>query len=256
MSGTHSGTTVLLSGACGGFGAASSRRFYAEGANLVLSDLNAEALAALAGEFAPERVATLAGRIEDEALSEALVRLALDRFGRLDIAVNNAGIAYRPTRLPEIDSDEARQVIAVNTLGVFYAMKAQLPVMEAQFRAGGKGGIVINMASVAGVVGAPGGSIYAASKHAVVGLTRSASIEYARRGIRINAICPSFARTAMVQNILDDGDDNANDLVRGIPMRRLAEVEEVVTAVMFAANPANSFMTGQTIHVDGGLTAF
>ncbi|MFM2279418.1 MAG: hypothetical protein RLZZ444_1649, partial [Pseudomonadota bacterium] len=179
MSGTHSGTTVLLSGACGGFGAASSRRFYAEGANLVLSDLNAEALAALAGEFAPERVATLAGRIEDEALSEALVRLALDRFGRLDIAVNNAGIAYRPTRLPEIDSDEARQVIAVNTLGVFYAMKAQLPVMEAQFRAGGKGGIVINMASVAGVVGAPGGSIYAASKHAVVGLTRSESIEYA-----------------------------------------------------------------------------
>ncbi|MDO6962990.1 SDR family NAD(P)-dependent oxidoreductase [Rhizobium alvei] len=256
MSGTHSGTTVLVTGASGGFGAASARRFYAEGANLVLSDLNEEALAALAGEFSADRVATLAGRIEDEVLSEALVKLALDRFGRLDIAFNNAGIAYRPTKLAEIDSDEARLVIAVNTLGVFYAMKAQLPVMEAQFRAGGKGGVIINMASVAGVVGAPGGSIYAASKHAVVGLTRSASIEYARRGIRINAICPSFARTAMVQNILDDGDDNATDLVRGIPMRRLAEVEEVVTAVMFAANPANSFMTGQTLHVDGGLTAF
>ena len=145
-------------------------------------------------------------------------------------------------------------------MGVFYALKYQLPVMERQFRETGTGGAIVNVASVAGVTGASGLSVYAAAKHGVVGLTRSVAQEYARLGVRINAVCPSFARTPMATELLDvevrGKVVTEQQLVRGIPMARLAEVEEVVEAFVFASSPKNSFMTGQTLHVDGGLTAY
>jgi NAD(P)-dependent dehydrogenase (short-subunit alcohol dehydrogenase family) len=257
------GLTVLLTGATGGFGRAAAQRFHSEGANLVLSDVGAEALDALASQFDSARVTTLSGSIGDERLSQDLVALALDTFGSLDVAVNNAGIAHPLQRLPDIDSDVARRVIDIDLMGVFYAMKHQLPVMEKQYRERGRKGAVVNVASVAGVSGAPTASIYAAAKHGVVGLTKSAALEYVRRGIRVNALCPSFARTPMVMQMVESqvasGQATAQEaeahVVRGIPARRLAEVSEVIEALVFAASPANSFYTGQTIHVDGGMTA-
>jgi NAD(P)-dependent dehydrogenase (short-subunit alcohol dehydrogenase family) len=251
---------VLITGATGGFGAGAARRFLEEGANLVLSDLDPGRLETLARDLdAADRVVTLSGRIEDEALAPGLVSLALERFGRLDVAVNNAGIAHPFVRLPEIGIDEARRVMDINFMGVFNAMRAQLPVMEQAYREIGRKAAIVNVASVAGVVGAATGSVYAASKHAVVGLTKSAALEYARRGVRINALCPSFARTPMVTAGILAGaareDEAIATLVRGIPMRRLAEVDEIIEALVFATSPANSFMTGQTIQVDGGLTA-
>ena len=257
--GRFEGLTVLVTGAAGGFGSASARRFAAEGARLVLSDIDADRLAAFAGEL-PDEPALLAGDVSDEALSAGLVALALDRFGRLDVAVNNAGIVHDMAKLPQTPSDVARRVVDTDLMGVFYALKHQLPVMERQFREGGRGGQIVNIASVAGIAGAPKLAVYAAAKHGVVGLTRSAAVEYATKGIRVNAVCPSYARTAMVTATLANAPQDSHaqvlaDLTRGVPMRRLAEVDEIVEVILFAADARNSFMTGQTLAADGGITA-
>ncbi len=253
------GRVAFVSGATGGFGAAVARRLAAEGARLVLTDLDASRLDALAAELGGE-VATIAGSVADETLHERAVALALERFGRLDVAINNAGIVHDLARLPDTPSDVARRVIEIDLLGVFYAMKHQLAAMERQFRADGGKAAIVNVASVAGLAGAPQLAVYAAAKHGVVGLTRSAAAEYARRGIRVNAVCPSFARTAMVTDSIaaapaGGADAAIADLVRGVPMRRLAEVGEVVEVMLFAADPANGFMTGQALACDGGITA-
>ena len=205
----------------------------------------------------PGESATLAGSVADEALHEKLVALAISRFGGLDIALNNAGIVHDMARLPDLASEVARQVIDVDVMGVFYAMKHQLPELDRRAKAGGKSAVV-NVASVAGIAGAPKLSVYSAAKHAVVGLTRSAAAEYARRGVRVNAVCPSFARTAMVTGAFVKDQDHTQaeaEITRGVPMRRLAEVSEIVEVMLFAADPKNSFMTGQTLAADGGITA-
>lgn len=224
----------------------------------MLSDLDKDALEAFAAGL-PGETATLAGDISHEDLSEALVKLAVKRFGGLDIAINNAGVAQSFVKLPQVPSDEARRIIEVDLLGVFYAMKHQIPVMEKQFRANGAGGAIVNIASVAGLAGAARLSVYAAAKHGVVGLTRSAASEYATRGIRVNAVCPSFARTQMVGDFVKLAGGKEKDahaeLTRGVPMKRVAEVDEVVEVILFAADPKNSFMTGHTLSVDGGIMA-
>lgn len=252
------GKTVLITGATGGFGKRAAEQFAAEGARLVLSDLDAEALAALADSLDAE-TATLAGDIADEALSEELVQLAKARFGRLDVAVNNAGIVHSFVRLANVPSDEARRVLEIDLLAVFFAMKHQLPVMERQRRENGWPGAVVNIASVAGLNGAPKMAVYSAAKHGVIGLTKSAAAEYASKGVRVNAVCPSYARTPMAESFLKLTQASEEvayaELTRGVPMKRLAEVDEVVQAILFAADPANSFMTGHAIAVDGGIGA-
>jgi len=251
------GKTVLVTGAAGGFGRRTAERLAAEGANLVLADRRADALAAVAATVSG--AATLVGDVTDPAHHAGLVALARSRFGGLDIAVNNAGIVNRPAPLHEIDDDEAERVIAVDLIAVFHALKAQLAAMTARFAATGERGAIVNVASVAGLSGAPSLSIYAAAKHGVVGLTRSAALDYAARGVRVNAVCPSYARTEMALALLagDPSGPQAAEarLTRGVPMRRLAEVDEVVEAILFAADPANGFMTGQAIAVDGGIGA-
>ena len=252
------GQTILVTGATGGFGRRTAERLAADGARLVLSDIDLAALESLAAEL-PTETAVLAGDISDEALSESLVDLAVSRFGRLDIAINNAGIAQSFVKLPQVPSDEARRIIEIDLLGVFYAMKHQIPVMERQFRTHGAHSAIVNIASVAGLAGAARLSVYSAAKHGVVGLTRSAASEYAKRGIRVNAVCPSFARTRMVGDFVKlaggNEDDAHTELTRGVPMKRVAEVDEVVEVILFAADPKNSFMTGHTLSVDGGIAA-
>lgn len=256
--GAFEGLTALVTGATGGFGRRTAERLAAEGARLVLSDIDAGRLEALAAELGSQ-VATLAGDIADEELSERLASLAVERFGRLDIAINNAGVAQSFVKLAQVPSNEARRIIDIDLMGVFFAMKHQIPVMEAQFRAGGKGGAIVNIASVAGTGGAARLSVYSAAKHGVVGLTRSAALEYAGRGIRVNAVCPSYARTAMVGDFVKlagSGEDEAlAELTRGVPMRRVAEIDEIVEVILFAASPKNSFMTGHALAVDGGIAA-
>lgn len=248
--------TVLITGATGGFGRRAAERFATEGARLVLSDIDPRRLEEMASSL-PAQTAVLAGDVSDEALSENLVALALERFGGLDVAVNNAGIVHGMGKLPLLSSEEARRVVDIDLMGVFYALKHQLPAMEGRYRRDGTRAAIVNIASVAGIAGAPRLSVYAAAKHGVVGLTRSAAAEYATKGVRINAVCPSFARTPMVTAGMAGADTQAAEaeLTRGVPMRRLAEVDEIVEVILFAADPNNSFMTGQTLAADGGITA-
>ena len=156
-------------------------------------------------------------------------------------------------------SDEARRIIDIDLMGVFYAMKYQLPQMERQYRASRQGRRHRQHRFGRRPVGAPRLSVYSAAKHGVVGLTRSAAAEYATKGIRVNAVCPAFARTAMVADFVqltgNREDDAIAELTRGVPMKRVAEVDEVVEAILFAADPKNSFMTGHALAVDGGIGA-
>lgn len=252
------GLTVLLTGAGGGFGRRTAERLAQEGARLVLSDRDEAALEQTAAGIKADHL-TLPGDVSDESHHDELVAAAVKRFGRLDIAINNAGIAQSFVKLAKLGSDEARRIIDIDLMGVFFAMKAQLTCMEAQAKAGTAGGTIVNLASVAGIAGAPKLSVYSAAKHGVVGLTRSAAAEYARLGIRVNAVCPSFARTKMVTEMIEIGeageDAALSDLTRGVPMRRVAEIDEITGVILFAADPANSFMTGQALAVDGGITA-
>jgi NAD(P)-dependent dehydrogenase (short-subunit alcohol dehydrogenase family) len=256
--GRFQGLTVLITGAAGGFGRRAAERFAAEGARLVLSDIDSRPLEEMAAWLGAEN-ATLAGNVADEHLSESLVQLAVERFGRLDIALNNAGVAQSFVKLPHVPSDEARRVIEIDLLGVFYGMKHQIPVMEMQNRKNGHGGAIVNVASVTGLAGAARLSVYSAAKHGVIGLTRSAAAEYASKGIRVNAVCPSYARTRMFGDLVQLAGDHRAEaiavLTRGIPMQRIAEIDEVIEAILFAADPRNSFMTGTTLTVDGGTTA-
>lgn len=252
------GKVVVLTGAAGGFGKAAAHYFSKAGASLVISDLAAAPLDALAVDL-DGKVVAVSGDVADPALAQRLVDTAVSEFGRLDIAINNAGIVHDMAPLPQIPGEVSRKVIDVDLMGVIYAMQAQLPMMEKQFRDSGSTATIINVASVAGVLAAPMLSVYAAAKHGVVGLTKSTAIEYARRGIRINALCPSFARTPMATDFLNkagpDRDKAEASLVRAIPMGRLAEVEEVIAGLIYLADPASSFVTGQTLQIDGGLSA-
>ncbi|MEX0344551.1 MAG: SDR family NAD(P)-dependent oxidoreductase [Rhizobiaceae bacterium] len=256
--GQFAGLTVFISGATGGFGTRSAEKLAQGGANLVLTDIDKNRLQDLA-ERLPCESALISGDVTDERLFKKAVKLAIDKFGALDIAINNAGIAQSFVKLHQVPSAEARSIMDVDVMGVFYAMKHQINQMDKQYRNEGRGGIIVNIASIAGLGGAPKLSVYAAAKHAVIGLTKSAAAEYATKGIRVNAVCPSFARTEMALQFLrtaPEGEEAATaNLVRGVPMKRLAEVDEVVEAILFAANPDNSFMTGQTLAVDGGIEA-
>lgn len=254
------GLTVLLTGATGGFGAVAAEMFHAEGANLVLSDHPSTDLDGVAARFGA-RARALAGDVADARLHRDLVALAATDFGGLDVAVNNAGISHGRARIEDIPEDKAREVIEVDLMGVWHALRAQIPAMDT--RAGGRGGAIVNIASLAGIAGAPQIGIYAAAKHGVVGLTKTAAAENARRGIRVNALCPAFARTPIVQKgaiaaLMAEGKTEAEAeafVSRGVPMRRLGSAEEVAQAILWCAAPENGFMTGQAIAIDGGVTS-
>ena len=259
MSADYAGKVVLITGAAGGFGREAAQRFAEAGARLVLTDRDADALAALAGNLPDGAVVTQAGDITHEATAEVVIAAGVAAFGRIDVAINNAGIAPDLMRLSETPAEVMEQVMQVNVLGTFHCMRREIALMQEQFARDGRAGAILNVASVAGLVGAPLLAAYAASKHAVVGLTRSAAIETAKRGVRINALCPSFAATPMVDGLIA-GMQHAPDealarLVSAVPMGRTATAEEVVDAMLWICGDANSFMTGNAVALDGGLSA-
>lgn len=251
MTSPFAGKTVLVTGAASGFGRRAAERFAALGARLVLADIQAAPLAEIAKAT---DALFLAGDVAEPAHHAALVALALDKTGRLDIALNNAGIVHPSTKLVDLEPEVMRRMFEVNVMGVFLGMKAQIPAMER-----GGGGAIVNTASAAGLGAAPLLGAYAAGKHAVVGLTRTAAVEVARKRIRVNAVCPAFAETAMLAGSLDSmqgpKEESLSRLVGLVPMRRPGTADEIVEAMIFLANPDNSFMTGHALAVDGGLLA-
>ncbi|MDJ0826837.1 MAG: SDR family NAD(P)-dependent oxidoreductase, partial [Rhodobacter sp.] len=236
---------VMITGAAGGFGASAARRFAAEGAKLLLSDLDKVGIERLASEF-PNELQFVAEQIDITKETELIAHIeqGRQRLGPIDFAINNAGIGQTLAPLQQTSEAEFDRILAVNTKGVFLCMKQQIPDMIARRK-----GVILNVASAAGLVGAGQLAAYAASKHAVVGLTRSAADEVAKFGIRVNALCPSFAPTPLFDDMADQvaqrhgtDRDTAYDRVTGrIPMRRLATVDEVVQAMLWACDPANSF---------------
>ena len=248
----------MISGATGGIGYAAAEALGRAGAKLSLSDFDAERLEETAEKLRGQGfdVATSAGDIAEEATSEAWVAATIERFGGLDLAFNNAGIEQPMQPTHEVDAEMARKVFDVDALGVLFAMKHQLPPMMRQFQESGRRSAILNTASMAGVMGAPWLSSYVGAKHAVVGMSKTAARETARRGVRVNALCPSFFRTRMVMESLaqaPDPDEMVKKLAGDTPMRRIGELDELVPAILFALSPKNGFYTGQELRVNGGL---
>lgn len=240
--------TVLITGAAGGFGRLLSTRLIDAGARLVLGDLKGAALSEFAASLKGDVVFQECD-VTIEAQQQALVELAIGRYGRLDIAINNAGGSSPMKSLLETTEQDLDYNFALNAKSVFFGMKHQIGAMIAN-----GGGAIVNVASVAGIAGAPKNMAYCASKHAVVGMTRTAAVEYARKNIRVNAICPYFSLTPLLteSNMME----RKAQLEAAVPMKRLAEPDEVVFAILSAASPSNSYLTGQAIAIDGGISAF
>lgn len=245
--------TVLITGAGSGFGRLLAKGLAERGANLALGDINEETLQETVDSLGIDssRVVAMKNDVASEADCAALVKAAVETFGKIDSAVNNAGVAHDPAAIHELTEAVLDRQIDINVKGVMFGMKYQLMAMLQQ-----SGGHILNVSSMAGIGGAPKGGAYVAAKHAVAGLTRTAAVEYGRRNIRVNAICPFYSPT----NILNvDGFNTEKDRERmamGTPMKRLGDPQEMVNVMLFMLSPGNTYMNGQTIAVDGGVSAW
>jgi NAD(P)-dependent dehydrogenase (short-subunit alcohol dehydrogenase family) len=237
---------ALVTGAGGGIGAAVAQDLAARGARVLVVDLNgvnAEAVAADIRESGGRAVGVETD-VSSEAQCEALVRRALDEFGALHFAVNNAGVAGKLVSIDQLEEADWRRVMGINLDGVFYGMKHQLPAIEAS-----SGGAVVNTASIYAHLGLRKLDAYTASKHAVLGLTRSVAIEYATRGVRVNVVLPGPILTPLTQG----SRERAEAVAALTAMKRMGQPMEVAKAISFLLSPDASFITGTEIVVDGGV---
>lgn len=239
---------VLITGGGSGIGAASARRFAAEGARVVLADLNAEAATDVAREIGAAALA-VHGDIADASDAERMVREVVARCGRLDVLHNNAA-SGAAGRIADIDPAAWNRTIAVNLTGHFLMTRAALSVML-----DGGGGTIVNMATAAAVLVEEGIGAYAAAKAGVIALTRQTAVEYGRHGIRANCICPGAVATPPTLAFIQVVDGVRARMEAANPLRRIAEPDELASVVVFLASDEASFVNGATIMVDGGATA-
>ena len=252
MTGRIEGRVAVITGGCSGIGLATVRRFVAEGARVVVGDIADEAGAKLVEELGGAPVATYAHvDVTNKAEVDALFKTAKDTYGSVDIAFNNAGISP-----PEDDSilttelEAWRRVQEVNLTSVYLCCKAALPYMLEQGR-----GSIINTASFVAVLGAATSQIsYSASKGGVLSITRELGVQFAREGVRINALCPGPVNTPLLQELFAKDQERAARRLVHIPMGRFGEPEEMAAAVLFLASDDSSFMTANTFLVDGGIS--
>jgi NAD(P)-dependent dehydrogenase (short-subunit alcohol dehydrogenase family) len=245
---------ALVTGAGSGIGRASALAFARAGACVTVSDINQSAAEQTVTQIREAGGDAHALKVDvcSESEVEQLVAATLDRFGRLDYAHNNAGIGAPPAPLHEADRAAFERVLAVNLLGVWLCLKH-----EARYMLQHGGGAIVNTASLAGLIGFPMNVAYSASKHAVIGITRTAALEYAQSNIRVNAVCPAFVHTPMVDSLVAFGGPqwSLERLARMQPMGRLGTPEEVAEAVVWLCSDAASFITGHALPLDGGTTA-
>ncbi len=242
---------VLITGALAGIGRATALAFAKDGADLVVSGRNDDAGQALAAELKAlgAQAEFIRADVRHETDVQNLIDKTVARFGRLDVAVNNAGTEGTPGPLMAQTAESYAATFDTNVLGVLLSLKHELRVMQAQ-----ASGSIINLSSTMGHRGAPGASLYTASKHAVEGLTKSAALEAAGFGVRVNAVAPGPVETAMLDRFTGNADRKAG-LVAGVPMKRVGRPEEIADAIVFLASDKASFITGQIIAVNGGKTA-
>ncbi len=244
--------TILITGALTGIGRATALAFAREGANVVVSGRREEAGQQLATELRAlgAQAEFLLADVTDEAQVASLVRQTVERFGRLDVAVNNAGVEGELGPVTGQTAANYRATFDANVLGTLLSLKHEIPPMLSQ-----GSGSIINLSSIAGQVGMAGASVYVASKHAVEGLTKAAALEVAAQGVRINAVAPGPVETAMLTRFTGGSDDAKAGLLSMMPAKRGAAPEEIAQTIVFLASDKARFLTGQSIAVDGGYTA-
>lgn len=244
------GKVAVITGAAQGFGKLLAEELAKRGAKLVLSDIKESAVHQVAEDLTATGAEVFALKCDVSKSEEckAMVDMAIEKFGRVDIGVNNAGIAHDFFAIHQIEEALMDSQFAINVKGVQFGMRYQIEQMLKQ-----EGGAILNVSSMAGLAGAAMVGAYSMAKHAVIGLTKTAAVEYGRNNIRINAICPFFTLTQMVTDIADD--NMQAKMSQGAAMKRLGEPKEVVAMMLMILSPANTYMTGQCIALDGGASA-
>lgn len=247
-----SGQVALVTGAASGLGLATAQQFALSGAAVVIADVNAPAVAELEQAFkdAGHQVLGVVCDVSDEAQVESMVQKTVQTFGRLDMAFNNAGIIKPAIDTADELAEDYDLVTRVNARGIWACMKHELRQMRDQ-----GSGAIVNCSSLAGLVGSPRRTTYHAAKHAVIGLTTSAAVEYASQGVRINAVCPGTFDTPMVDDMVGKGDLVVADALASTPIGRIGRPEEIAAAVLWLCSPGASFVIGAALPVDGGYVA-
>lgn len=249
MATAFAGKVALVTGAGSGIGRATARAFAGAGARVVVADVAAEG-----GEETARAIRDAGGEAafaRCDVTTDDTIAAAVATFGRLDYACNNAGIIGTSAPIPNYPDEAWDRVIAINLSGVWRCMKHELPAIEA-----GGGGAIVNIASIAGVVGFANAAAYVAAKHGVVGLTKVAALEYAQRGVRVNAVCPGFVATPMIAGIgITSESPSGAAIAARHPIGRLGTPEEIAAAVIWLCADAAAFVTGSALLVDGGYVA-
>jgi NAD(P)-dependent dehydrogenase (short-subunit alcohol dehydrogenase family) len=253
MTQNFSGKVALITGAASGLGRATALLFAKHQAKVIVSDISIDG-----GYETVKMIQDQGGEatfiecnVANEESVNNLISKTIETYGQLDYGINNAGIGGIWTATHKYPTDNFEKVMAINTTGVFMCMRAELDVMTKQ-----GSGAIVNVSSVAGLSGFPNNVAYAASKHAVVGMTKSAGLEYAKKGIRVNAVCPVFTITPLVTGMFDViGDDMKDKLEASIPMKRFGKPEEIAEAIVWLCSDSSSFITGHALPIDGGMVA-
>lgn len=243
---------AMVTGGSAGIGQATALAFAQAGAAVVIADILAQEGQELARHIESEGGRALFVRtdVAREAELKECVRQAVEKFGRLDFGINNAGIEQSGHPIVDSDGEEFRRIIDINIGGVLMGMKWQIPAIRA---AGG--GAIVNLSSIAGLIGLPGAPVYVASKHAVLGLTKTAALECAGDNIRVNAVCPGAIETVMIERFVQHDAAARQGLVAEHPLGRMGRPEEVASAILWLCSHEAGFVTGQHITIDGGYTA-
>lgn len=245
--------TVLITGGLSGIGRACAVAAAAEGANVVVADIMSVSFDTAMKEIKGENDKAIFVECDvtsSEQIAEVMKK-AVETFGTLDVALNNAGIAGESMRLADISEEEWNYIIHVNLTGIFNCMKNELGYMLKQ-----KSGVIVNMSSILGKVGFAGSSAYVAAKHGVIGITKSAALEYAIDGIRVNALCPGFIDTPMLTEKGINDDEKLKQRIIGLhPMNRLGTAHEIAKSFIYLASTDSAFITGTALEIDGGYLA-